>query len=460
MKNDIKIVLIGAGSRDFARRVVNDIVLEKELVSAAGLHVVLVDIDEKRLKVMYNYARRVAEFKKSKVKFSAETDRKIALKGADFVITSVAVKRMELWEQDFRIPFSFGMKHVFGENGGPGALFHALRNYNIIIPICRDIERICPDATLINFTNPEARILTAILKLTKVRAVGMCHGFYGLIHKVCQVLGRKSEELDIRSAGMNHFFTYYRISDRKTGKDLRKEFEKRLAEKPELLGNDVSKHLFEKFGVVGIVSADHEGEYIGYAHELVEPRWLFGVENRKVFGWNRPIVAEDVYASWGSPHGFDVESFLKSEHCHYVDDYVTGKRKLDDKFVCPSGELAVPAIGDMVLDRKKWRNAVNVLNTGGYIANLAKDACVEVPAVFDKDGAHPETIGELPEGFAAMIRRQNAIQKLLVQAYAEKSKRLLLQALLLDPVVDSPSQAEKCLDLMLRLQADYLPELK
>jgi alpha-galactosidase len=98
--------------------------------------------------------------------------------GADFVLLSVAIGRMDLWEQDFRIPLSFGFRHVYGENGGPGAMFHALRNYQLIFPILRDIERLCPETCLLNFTNPEARILTAILKLTKIKAIGLCHGFH------------------------------------------------------------------------------------------------------------------------------------------------------------------------------------------------------------------------------------------------------------------------------------------
>lgn len=462
MRDRIKIVLIGAGSRTFSRAVINDILLEADLCSNVAVDVVLVDINRQRLDVMYRYALRAAEYKKCPVKFTAETDRTVALRDADFALTSIAIQRMELWEQDFRVPFSFGMKHVYGENGGPGSLFHALRNLNIIIPICRDIERICPSALLINFTNPEAKILAAILTLTKVRAIGLCHGFYGLMNKAAQVLERPREELDIRSAGMNHFYTYYKIADRKTGQDLRAELEKRLQEKPELHKSALARHLFETFGVLGMGAAEHIGEYIGYAHEFVEPRWMFGVESRKVFAWNRPIIAEDTYAAWGgdAKEFFDVESHLKSDRSHEYDDYISGKRPLDDSFVKHSGELAIPALTDMVLDRKRWRNAVNVLNSGCYISNLPPDGCIEVPAVVDAAGVHPETVGPLPEAFAALITRQISIQKLLVQAYAQKSRKHLLQAMLLDPVVDSAARAEQCLDYMLKLQADYLPELR
>src|SRR5574340_254707 len=112
-------------------------------------------------------------------------DRREALAGASYVITSVAIKRYPLWEQDFRIPLAYGFKHALGENGGPGALFHALRNSELMIPICRDIEKLCPEALLLNFTNPESRIIRAVADLTKVRAVGLCHGAGGSIGGVC-----------------------------------------------------------------------------------------------------------------------------------------------------------------------------------------------------------------------------------------------------------------------------------
>ena len=97
---------------------------------------------------------------------------------------------MNYGEQDFRVPLSFGFKHVLGENGGPGAMFHALRNYEVIIPICKDIERFCPDATLLNFTNPEARIVMAITQLTKVKVIGLCHGVLEGREKVAELLGK------------------------------------------------------------------------------------------------------------------------------------------------------------------------------------------------------------------------------------------------------------------------------
>lgn len=456
MKDRLKIVVIGAGSKEFSRGLIHDLVLDKDLPQVGRVDVVLVDINAKSLRTMLGYAQRCVDVTGSPLTFSATENREEALLGANFVLLSVAIGRMDLWEQDFRVPLAFGMRHIYGENGGPGALFHALRNYKLIFPILRDIERLCPDAYLMNFTNPEARILTAILTLTNIKAIGLCHGFYSLHHLVSSVLDRPLDELDIRTAGMNHFFACYHIADKRSGQNLRPEFERKLTENPDQL-EPLVRFMWETFGVIGYDSDHHIGEYIGYAHEFDGMRWEFGIENRKVLQTEEVMTSWTAFRAW--QHGIDVGTLLASDILQVDNDYLTGQRLPDDKVLVKSGELAVPVIGDIVLDRKVLRAAVNVLNTEGYIENLARDACIEVPATVDAAGIHPDTVGSLPEGFAAQIKLQHSIQKLLVQAYQQQSKKLLLQALLLDPVVESAVNARKFLDYMLKLQADYLPEL-
>lgn len=455
MKENTKIVLIGAGSKEFSRGLIHDLVLDNELPQATQVEAVLVDINPKSLQTILGYAQRCVEVTGSAIKFSATVNREEALLGADFVLLSVAIGRMDLWEQDFRVPLSFGMRHIYGENGGPGALFHALRNYKLIFPILRDIERLCPEAYLLNFTNPEARILTAILKLTKIKAIGLCHGFYSFQRLVSTILNRPAKALDIRTAGMNHFYTYYHISEKDSGRDLIPEFEQKVSENPNVL-EPLNRFLWETFGIIGYDSDQHVGEYIGYAHEFTGICWEFGIENRKV------LHTEDLVTSWTAFEAWrrdmDVGTLLASKILQVDSEYLNGQRMPDDTVLVKSGELAVPVIGDIVLDRKMWRQSVNVLNTEGYIENLSREGSIEVPAVVDANGIHPDFVGSLPEGFAAQIRLQHSIQKLLVEAYQQKSKKLLLQALLLDPVVDSAVNAKKLLEYMLEIQAAYLPE--
>jgi alpha-galactosidase len=462
MKDEIKIVFIGAGSKTFASCVINDIVSSPEL-AAAKVKVWLVDINADSLKRMHAYAERAAAYRKSKVQFAATTNRLQALPGADFIIVAVDARRMELWEQDFRVGMAFGFRHVLGENGGPGGLFHALRNLHIVMPVCHDIERLCPEAIVLNFTNPEAIILTGILTLTKLKAFGLCHGFCALWESVKWLLGRDPGTLDIRTAGINHMFTFYKISDPVTGEDLIPEFKRKITENISSFDN-LTKFLFEKFGVLGYHHQSHTGEFIKYADEFCLPLWNYGVETCQIPpGIDHAITATDLY--W-APSGNDSRKNLAA----YLDDnnkgqkrfdaYIDGRRPLDDDFMKSTGELALPIICDIAFDRHVRRPAVNVLNTGKYIPNLGEDGCIEIPAVFSNGSIVPDQAPPLPEGFAAMLRVQHSVHKLMIMAYQEKSRSLLLQALLTDPVTNSALRAEKFMDYMLELQAPYLPDMK
>ena len=215
----MKIVLLGAGSSSFGRGQIVDTLSSPEL---CGRHaeMVLVDEDEAALDRMARFAARVQDRTGTDVKLGATSDRRTALPGADYVVIAVARRRMELWEQDFRVPLSYGFRHCLGENGGPGALFHALRSLDLVIPICHDVERLCPSALVMNFTNPEARVLHAICHLTDVRAAGFCHGVFSAIQTLARCLERSEKELEITSAGMNHFYCILKAKDRDTGVDL------------------------------------------------------------------------------------------------------------------------------------------------------------------------------------------------------------------------------------------------
>ena len=190
----LKIAVIGAGSEKFGGKMIVDLLMSKEL-QEIGTEIWIVDENAEAADRMMKFAERLREHVGSNIALEQTTDRLPSLEGAKYVITAVARRRWDLWEQDFRVPLSYGFGHVLGENGGPGALFHALRSFETVLPICEDIERICPDALLLNFTNPEARVLHAICHLTKVRAVGLCHGFYGALHPLAKYLGCEPEQL-------------------------------------------------------------------------------------------------------------------------------------------------------------------------------------------------------------------------------------------------------------------------
>jgi len=430
----LRIVSIGVGSESFGRGVLADVLGSQEF-NDLDCTLVLVDLNEEALERMHKLAVLLKEHFRSTVKLERTTDRRQALPGASYVIMSVAINRYPLWEQDFRLPLAYGFKHSLAENGGPGALFHAMRNFELVIPICHDMEELCPDALVLNFTNPESRIVMAIRAMTKIKAIGLCHGVFTAMRGASEILERPQEDLDIVTGGLNHFFWFTKLADRKTGEDLYPKLRDRIRNDPACpAAPPLVRKMVEIFGHYTYPGEDHIGEYLSFAYEFTGLTWPFGQESRRV-----PKQADKSEQSW-------------------LDEYVSGEKPVDERVAGRSRELAIPIILGTEMNRKTWAAAINVPNDGAYVAELPTNAVVEVPAWVDGSGVHPQKIGPLPEAISAFCRTQVSLQKLLIEAYMKRSRNLLLQALLLDPIVHSVSSAERLLDDMLELQKDYLPE--
>ncbi len=431
-----KIVLIGAGSRSFGRGQIADVLQSPEL-AGEGVTLSLVDRDPGALELMTKLAARIGEHAHSDVEIESHTDHRKALEGASFVVTAVALERMKLWEQDYRVPLSYGFRHVLGENGGPGALFHALRSLELVIPICRDVERICPQALLLNFTNPEQRVLHAILTLTKVKAAGICHGIGGALGALADLLDCRTEDIEVTSAGLNHFYVVLKAVDKRSGADRLPEALAKVLSEEGRKYPPLFKKFAEVFGVFTFPSDDHIGEYVAWGAEYEGAKWPYGQESRPV---RRPEAGPSSEARGPT-----------------LEDFAEGTAPLGRDILAPSGEATVRIICDIVKDRADRVSAVNVLNSGGYIENLPREAVVEVPATVDRAGLHPEKVGAIPEPIATYMRTQTTITSLVTEACRTRRKKLLLQALLSDPVVNSIAAAERMLDEMLELQRDFLP---
>jgi len=433
----MKIVYIGAGSHDFGRGQVVDLLSSPDF-KGKGVTISLVDVNAEALGTMRGFAERVNAHCGSGAVIEAHTDRGAALPGADYVIVSVARKRYELWEQDFRIPMAHGVRHILGENGGPGALFHALRSLHLVIPVCEDVERLCPRARLFNFTNPEARVLHAISTLTKVEAYGICHGVFSAIGHVAKLLGKDDADIQVVSAGMNHFYRLLSVVDRKTGAELLPDALAKV--QADTSGKNPLFHTLARlYDWISYPSDDHIGEYLAWGAEFHDGRWHYGMESKTVADVPTPPNPK----------------WITRDEIRQV---ATGEIPIAERHLQGSGESTVAMIRDLELGREGWYPAVNVLNRDGHIANLPRNGVVEVPCEIRGGRLHPCHVGDLPEETAAFIRPQYAIHNLLTEAYRTRSKSLLLKALLADPCIRGIRQAEAILDDMLVRQRHYLPE--
>jgi len=428
-----KIVLIGAGSASFGLSSVCDLFAEREALW--GSTVALVDINPQALASMVRVAQRMNAQAGYPFKIEAATDRREVLPGAGFVIISIAVERNKRWRLDWEIPLKHGVKHVLGENGGPGGLFHAMRNIPPVLEICRDIEALCPEALVLNFTNPEGRICLAATRYTRLQFVGLCHGIGMAQSVVSRALHLPVEEIDPKAAGLNHFTWLLELRRLSTGEDLYPAFRKAMAERVEELeaqvgwGLRLSARLMDTYGYWPSPSDDHVGEYLSYAWELC------GLD------------------------GYDFEAAERGAANTYEDvrAYAAEERPVDELLDYRSGERAVAIITGMVHNTHQYELAVNVPNAG-LIANLPEWAVVEVPAVIDASGVHGLRIGPLPAPIAAMCHNQVSVIDRMVEAAVHGDRNAALQALLLDPVISSISQAEAIFDELMAAHRDLLPQ--
>ena len=216
-----KITMVGAGGMSFGPSMVNDVC---HTPSLADSRLVLHDVNAERLERAYRFAVKLNDATGSRVRVERTTEPAEAYEGADFVMASAEFGRFRHWREDYEVPKKYGARHINGENGGPGAVFHSLRSIGNTLRICADIERHSPDAFLINLTNPMSRVTLAINRATKVRNVGMCHEMPGGVRRLAAKLKMDHRDVAAKASGINHFTFYTEFRDRRTGEDLLPKF--------------------------------------------------------------------------------------------------------------------------------------------------------------------------------------------------------------------------------------------
>ncbi len=443
-----RIVLIGAGSANFGLGTIGDIFKSDVL---AGSTIVLHDINPAALDRVERVARAHVEANNLPYEICATTDRKEALQGANFAIISIEVgNRFELWDQDWRVPQQYGIRQVYGENGGPGGLFHSLRIIPPILDICADIQDICPDAHVFNFSNPMSRICTTVTrKFPDLKFTGLCHEVASLPYHLPRMLETPLSNLKFTAGGLNHFSVLLEVYYKDSGKDAYPDVRARAAAyfdkeagiedwvKEENIPvalmerqgsmwpeRGLFRYILEVFGYLPITTDSHFGEYIQWAHEVVDHQGILDFY-RTYQVWCAQQISDARVEGTGEGEGWSV----------------------------------VPMMASIASGEKRAELAVNVPNDG-LIDNLPRNIVVEVPGVVDGDGVRGVKLGTLPSGIAGLLANQAAVHDLTAEAVLQKSKQLALQALLVDPVVDSARAAEQTLHTMLELQKKWLGYLK
>ncbi|MGE5140115.1 MAG: hypothetical protein ACM3JD_11685 [Rudaea sp.] len=438
------LVLIGAGSTSFGVSTLADIFRLREEFKGSTL--ALCDVDAARLERMATLAKCLNDTSRAGYKIVGARDYRQLLPGAEFVFVSVEVDRLPRWKLDWQIPFKYGIQHVLGENGGPGGLSHSLRTIDLVLGIGREVERLAPNATLINFTNPLARVCLALTRYTGLRVIGMCHqinkGYYTVGHILgrapqlaeefpdAAVAGEMKKQFELKTAGLNHMTFITDMRDVKTGRDLYPEFRARVEEFDPTF-EPLSRRIYRAFGLYPTSGDGHLGEYFAFASETSNLKG-YDFDGREVE--SRELDAE---VDRANRTGEGLERFLSWE----------------------SGERGVDVAAAILNNKNEYEQTVNVVNHGA-IAGLPDWAVVETPAVVGGRGAVPLAMGPLPPAITALLNQQIAVQDRTVEAAVHGDRQAALQALLLDPLVTGYSAAEQMLDELLAVHADSLPAFR
>ncbi len=451
----LKIAIIGAGSVSFCPTTVSDI-LRNESIKAADLKISLMDINQEALDISNEFCMKLKDIYKPDAVIEATLDLRGALAGADFVVTAIEKERYFYWSQDFHIPRKYGFRQIYGENGGPGGMFHTLRNLRPMLEIARMMEEVCPDAYLLNYTNPEAKLVGMISKATKIKVVGLCHGEQMGVNQAAKILEMDKEELETEVSGLNHFGVLTKLVEKKTGRDLypllrEKEFQmEKLALWDELA---LSRILLRVYGVWVYPGANHIGEYLAWSDQFLasaQMQYFYDPMTEKPWSdiSNEPL--EFIYSIGG--RSWEKEMFKNEKKDIFKEAFDAGSEREQNH------EYGVPIIEAIAFDKPLHVGAVNVTNEG-YAPSLPNGMVVEVPAMVDGNGIHPRQTEKIPAGLAAMMAAQGSIADLLYEAYIEKDRKKLLQAVLLDPTVSSYSNAVNMINEMCELQKDILPDM-
>jgi alpha-galactosidase len=437
----VTIAIIGAGSHVFSRRLITDI-LSVPTLRASTIR--LMDIDPQRLGLMTHLATKMVRQWGFPTNIESTVDRRTALEGADYVITSIRVGGQAMNRVDLEIPMKYGITQGIGDTIGPGGVFYGLRHIPVLLDVCHDMETLCPDAWLINYTNPMSMLCWAMNDHSHIKNIGLCHSVQGTHAELARYIGAPADEVSSWVAGINHMAWFLEFLWRGTDAYplLREKFrdvEVYSRNDAHWAGADIVRAaIFKAFGYFNTESSQHMSEYVPYFRKR---RDLFD-QYRLVVGldWLRErqqrIAREDEQLRRRAVSDEAIPLQRSNEYCSYIIESIETNAPL--------------------------RINANVKNTG-LITNLPQGCCVEVPCLVDERGVHPCYMGTLPPQCAALNRSNINVHELGVKAAVEKDRTLVFQALLVDPLTSAVltiDETRSMVDEMLNAEAQYLEDFK
>jgi len=437
----MKLTFLGAGSTIFARNVIGDCMCSEVLRDSVFA---LYDIDGERIEesrtILEAIRKNCGGYGRIEC-YVGEENRKEALRGADFVVNAIQVGGYDPCTIiDFEIPKKYGLQQTIGDTLGIGGIMRALRTIPVMQSFAEDMAEVCPDALLLNYTNPMAMLSGYMQRYTPVNTVGLCHSVQVCSKSLLKALGME-DKLDGRKeliAGINHMAWLLEIKD-KNGVDLYPEIKSRVdayLAKPDAT-DKVRMDYIKHFGYYCTESSEHNAEYNMFYIKSKYPE-LIQRYNIPIDEYPRRCVNQ--IEGWRKEYEEILEKGVK-EHTR-------------------SHEYA-SRIMEAIVTGNPYQIGGNVLNKGHLISNLPAEACVEVPCLVNGSGVHPCSVGALPVQCAAMNMTNINVQLLTIEAAATGKKEHIYQAAMLDPHTASELDIDtikKLVDNLIEAHGNYLPK--
>jgi len=434
-----KITFIGAGSLGFTRGLVRDI-LTFPLLNDATL--CLMDIDPERLEFARASVQKIVDLGNYPAKVEATMDRGKALEGADAVLITILVGTTNIWKYDIEIPKQFGVDFNVGDTRSTSGIFRALRTIPVMVSIVKDMERYCPNALLLNYTNPMAMLCRAMMKETSIQLKDLCHSVQGTASMLAEWIGAPMDEITYTCAGINHQAWYLKFEW--NHKDAYPLIREAVNNRPEIYQQEIVRNeMFLALDYYVTESSGHNSEYNSWfrkRQDLIEKYCLPGT------GWNP------------GEYAYILKEYQNAENT-WKDEAKKWFAK-DTPIALERGHEYAAYIINAWLGGETFGFNGNVANTQ-LITNLPEQACVEVPVFVDKGGLHPVQIGKLPDQLVPLNYTNAMVEEMTVEAALTGNPRLVYQACINDPLtasVLSLSEIKNMVNLMLKQNQAYLPQ--
>jgi alpha-galactosidase len=428
------ITLIGAGSAEFTAELVTDFLSVDALPEGEFR---LVDIDPVRLDLARRFAEHLIERTAKTWTVRADVDRAALLAGSDVVINTIEVAGLRNVRHDFDIPMRYSVDQCIGDTIGPGGLFKAFRTIPAWLEMLGDIERLCPEALVLNHTNPMSMMVLAASRVSPVPVYGMCHSVHYTVEQLAEYLDVDLGRLTFRAAGVNHLAW---ITELWLDGDDAYPLLRERALMPEIWEQDpVRFELMTHLGRFPTESSGHVSEYLPY----------FRSHPRTLARYARPEYRGET--------GFYANNWprWRAESDERLARVLAGEEDL----VMERGGEYPSRIVEAMATGEPASVYVNIPNEG-FIDNLDAGGVIEVEAIVDRGGIHPQPFGALAPQLAALDRRHLEIHDLAVTALLERDRELAVQALMLDPLTSAvcpPAEIRAMFDEMVVAEADDLP---